>query len=158
MVRDAAMRPVPARFDVVVTSNAGFPLDQNLYQSVKGMSAGAQVVKPGGTVLCVAECRDGFPDHGLFHEELVAASSPDALLAAIASRQETLPDQWEAQVLASIMQRARVVVSTSYLTDAQIEEVHLEQTHDVASTVLELGGDALVCALPEGPVTVPYIA
>ena len=56
--------PVEAPFDVVVTTNSGYPLDQNLYQSVKGMSAAACIVKPGGTIICAAECRDGIPDHG----------------------------------------------------------------------------------------------
>ena len=51
-----AMRAVDAPFDVVLTTNSGFPLDQNLYQAVKGMSAAAKVVKPGGTIVCAAEC------------------------------------------------------------------------------------------------------
>jgi nickel-dependent lactate racemase len=61
VVRETAMRPVPRPFDVVLTTNAGFPLDQNLYQAVKGMSAAAQVVRAGGAIVCAAECRDGFP-------------------------------------------------------------------------------------------------
>jgi nickel-dependent lactate racemase len=84
-----AMRPVPDLFDVVVTTNAGFPLDQNLYQSVKGMSAGATVVRDGGTIVCAAECRDGFPDHGSYREVLESAPSPRALLDAIEARPET---------------------------------------------------------------------
>ncbi len=63
-------------FDVVVTTNSGFPLDQNLYQAVKGMSAGAAVVKPGGTMICAAECRDGFPDHGSYRDVLASQPSP----------------------------------------------------------------------------------
>ena len=79
--RRLAMQPVPALFDVVVTTNAGYPLDQNLYQAVKGMSAGMTVVKPGGTIVCAAECRDGFPDHGSYREVLASEPSPEALLA-----------------------------------------------------------------------------
>ncbi len=71
-----AMQPVPSLFDVVVTTNAGYPLDQNLYQAVKGMSAGATVVRPGGTIVCAAECRDGFPDHGSYREVLASEPSP----------------------------------------------------------------------------------
>ena len=67
-------------FDVVVTTGSGFPLDQNLYQSVKGMSAASQVVRPGGMIICAAECRDGFPDHGSYREVLASAPSPQALL------------------------------------------------------------------------------
>src|ERR1700735_1165727 len=81
-VREVAMRPVDAPFDVVVTSNSGFPLDQNLYQAVKGMSAARQVARPGGTIICAAECRDGFPDHGSYRQGLASQPSPPGLLAA----------------------------------------------------------------------------
>jgi nickel-dependent lactate racemase len=164
--RDAAkrlaMRPVPGLFDVVVTTNAGFPLDQNLYQSVKGMSAGATVVKDGGTIVCAAECRDGFPNHGSYREVLESAPSPRALLDAIEARPETLPDQWQVQVQAKVQDRARVVMHTSYLSDHALAVAHLEQTGDIAATVEDAlgaaGPDARVCVLPEGPQTIPYLA
>ena len=79
-VRATAMVAVPDRFDVVVTSGSGFPLDQNLYQAVKGLSAADSVVRAGGLVVGVAECRDGWPDHGDFRAELAAAPTPQALL------------------------------------------------------------------------------
>ena len=83
---------VPAPFDVVVTTNAGYPLDQNLYQAVKGMSAAATVVKPGGPIVCAAECRDGFPDHGSYREVLRLRTIPEALLATI-SRARSAPSR-----------------------------------------------------------------
>jgi lactate racemase len=157
-----AMRPVPGLFDVVVTTNAGFPLDQNLYQSVKGMSAGATVVRDGGMIVCAAECRDGFPNHGSYREVLESAPSPRALLDAIEARPETLPDQWQVQVQAKVQSRARVVMHTSYLSDHALAAAHLEQTADIAGTVAEAlaaaGPDAHVCVLPEGPQTIPYLS
>jgi lactate racemase len=160
--RRLAMRPVPGRFDVVVTTNAGFPLDQNLYQSVKGMSAGATVVREGGTIVCAAECRDGFPDHGSYREVLESAPSPRALLDAIEARPETVPDQWQVQVQAKVQSLARVVMHTSFLSDQALAAAHLEQTADIAGTVADAlgaaGPDARVCVLPEGPQTIPYLA
>ncbi|GAA0940298.1 nickel-dependent lactate racemase [Pseudonocardia zijingensis] len=157
-----AMRPVDGRFDVVVTTNAGFPLDQNLYQAVKGMSAGATVVRDGGTIVCAAECRDGFPDHGSYRDVLVSAPSPRALLDAIEARPQTVPDQWQVQVQAKVQSLARVVMHTSYLSDEALAAAHLEQTGDIAGTVAEAlaaaGPDARVCVLPEGPQTIPYPA
>ncbi|MDX6539084.1 MAG: lactate racemase [Gaiellales bacterium] len=162
LVRQTAMRPVPRPFDVVLTTNSGFPLDQNLYQAVKGMSAAAQVVREGGTIVCAAECRDGFPAHGPYREELSAAASPAALLAAIGARTQTVADQWQIQIQAGIQARSRVIVHTSYLSDAELAEAHLEQTPDVEATVLRLLEDAgprgRVCVLPYGPLTVPYLA
>ena len=162
VVKATAMRPVLAPFDVVLTTNAGYPLDQNLYQSVKGMSAAAQVVKPGGTIVCAAECRDGFPDHGSYRSELTGTPSPEALLAAIAERTVAVPDQWQIQIQAKIQSLARVVMHTSFLSDDELAAAHLEQTDDIAATVNEAlalaGPEARLCVLPDGPLTVPYIA
>jgi lactate racemase len=161
VVRQTAMRAVPRPFDVVLTTNSGFPLDQNLYQAVKGMSAAAQVVRPGGAIVCAAECRDGFPSHGSYREELTSAASPAALLETIAARTTTVPDQWQIQIQAAIQARSRVIVHTSYLSDAELGEAHLEQTADVEATVWQLlddaGPDARLCVLPYGPLTVPYV-
>ncbi|MFI5693892.1 nickel-dependent lactate racemase [Kribbella sp. NPDC051586] len=157
-----AMQPVDAPFDVVVTTNSGFPLDQNLYQSVKGMSAAHQIVRPGGTIICAAECRDGFPDHGSYRSVLVSADSPQALLDQIGRSAETAPDQWQVQIQARIQATSRVVMHTGFLTDDELRTAHLEQTADITATIAEslsaAGPDARLCILPEGPQTIPYIA
>jgi len=156
-----AMRPVEAPFDVVVTTNSGFPLDQNLYQAVKGMSAAYQVVRPGGTIVCAAECRDGFPDHGSYRRVLASAPSPQALFADISARTETVPDQWQVQIQARIQSGSQVIMHTSYLSDAELATAHLRQTHDISATVAQAlaaaGPDARLCVLPEGPQTIPYV-
>jgi nickel-dependent lactate racemase len=160
-VREVSMRPVDGLFDVVVTTNAGFPLDQNLYQAVKGMSAAATVVAPGGLIICAAECADGFPDHGSFRAELAAEPTPERLLASIAARTTTVPDQWQVQVLARVLRRARVGVHASGLTEADLRSAHLFAVPDIAAAVAaELtaaGPGARVCVLPEGPQTIPFV-
>lgn len=160
--RGLAMAPVPGEFEVVLTTNAGFPLDQNLYQAVKGMSAAATVVRPGGLVLCAAECRDGFPDHGSYREVLASAASPQALFDEISARERTVPDQWQVQVQAKISIKARVGVHSSYLSDDDLRSAHLEPVPDLEEAVeralSEAGPDARVCVLPEGPQTIPYLA
>jgi lactate racemase len=159
--RQYAMQRVDAPFDVVVTSNSGFPLDQNLYQAVKGMSAAAKIVKPGGMIVCAAECRDGFPGHGDYRAFLASHASPRQLLDAIGSSPTVVPDQWQVQVQAAIQDRVTVVMHTDYLSDAELHEVHLAQTHDIAATVTEalerMRPDARVCVLPEGPQTIAYV-
>ena len=105
--RAVAMRPVPSGTSTSSSRRTpAIPLDQNLYQAVKGMSAAAQVVRPGGVIVCAAECRDGFPDHGSYQEVLSSAPSPEALLAEIGGRPKTVPDQWQVQVQAKIQTRA----------------------------------------------------
>jgi nickel-dependent lactate racemase len=160
-VREVSMRPVDRLFDVVVTTNSGFPLDQNLYQAVKGMSAAATVVGPGGLIVCAAECADGWPDHGSFRAELAAQPTPERLLASIAARTTTVPDQWQVQVLARVLRRARVGVHAAGLTDADLRSAHLFAVPDIAAAVAAglaaAGPGARVCVLPEGPQTIPFV-
>ena len=156
-VREMSMRPVDGRFDVVVTTNAGFPLDQNLYQAVKGMSAAMTVVRPGGLIICAARCEDGFPDYGSFRSVLASAPTPSAILEEIEARTETVPDQWQVQILARILCHARVGVHTEGLTDAELRTAHLYAVPDIAAAVAAEGPDARICVLPEGPQTIPYV-
>lgn len=152
-----AMQAVPEPFDVVVTSNSGYPLDQNLYQAVKGMSAAAKVVKPGGLIVCAAECRDGFPGHGSYRELLEQHASPRAFLDALKQADHVTPDQWQVQIQYNIQDHARLVMHTSHLSDDELRAVHLEQTRDISATVAAEGASATVCVLPEGPQTIAYV-
>jgi len=159
--RELAMRPVRGEFDIVLTSNAGYPMDQNLYQCSKGLSAAAAIVKPGGTIICAAECRDGFPDHGDYRRILTSATSPQDLLADIESRRPAIADQWQVQVLAKVLIKARVIMRTDYLGEADLAKAHLEYTDNLTGTVesllAEYGPDARICVLPTGPQTIPYV-
>jgi lactate racemase len=156
-----AMRGIREPFDVVLTTNSGFPLDQNLYQTVKGMSAAAQIVKEGGVILCASECRDGLPNHGAYAELLRRRATPEALLAMVHEPGFAEPDQWQVQVQAQIQKRARVLVKTSTLTPDDIRAAHFEPMDDVSSEAmhaLEVAGDgARLCVLPRGPQTIPYV-
>jgi nickel-dependent lactate racemase len=158
--KETAMVGCDQPFPVVVTTNSGFPLDQNLYQTVKGMSAAAQVVTEGGYIATAARCDDGFPTHGNFKKLLFDHASPRALLDTIEAPGFSMYDQWEAQLLALIRQKARVGL-LSELPDHEVERAHLEPVHDIASAVraeLErVGWDAPVAVLPEGPMTIPYL-
>ncbi len=160
--KDTAMRAVPAAFDVVLTSNSGYPLDQNLYQAVKGMSAAAKIVKPGGTVIAAAECRDGLPNHGSYGEVLAARPDPAGLLEMICAPGYSAPDQWQVQIQAQILTKARVLIKTSGLGPDDLRKAHLTPIEDVGKAVREAlhaaGPDATLCVLPQGPQTIPYIS
>jgi nickel-dependent lactate racemase len=162
LAKSSAMAPVARPYEVVVTTNAGAPLDQNLYQSVKGMSAAAQVIEERGTIICAAACNDGLPDHGEFKDELRAASDPNDLLKRILGRETTVPDQWQAQIFAEIKSRADVLMFTDGLTHEELHQVHLEKTDDIAAAIRSIdrrrGRPSRICVLPEGPTTIPYIA
>ena len=159
-VRRSAMQPVGELFDVVVTTNSGYPLDMNLYQGVKGMSAGARILKPGGTLILAAECREGMPANSPMDKMLRGVSGPEAVLALLAASGEARPEQWQAQILALIQRRANILVYSS-LPDEIIRAAHLKPCRDIAATVAEtlgkIGGQARVAVLPQGPLTIPYL-
>ncbi len=159
---ESALVPVPKPFDIVITSNSGYPLDLNLYQAVKGMSAAAQVVKPGGSIIVAAECWDGIPDHGEFKRLLQLAATPGELLKIIASFERPVQDQWEAQIQAQVQMKADVYVKSDYLDADTLRSVMLQPCDSIEATVARLmeryGPDASICVLPEGPMTIPCLA
>ncbi len=159
--RKTAMRAVPQSFDVVVTTNAGYPLDLNLYQTVKGMSAAAQIVRPGGAIVAAAECSDGIPEHGNFKKLLREATSPQQLLDTINQPGFHMPDQWQAQLLAQILLKAQVYLKAGYLSHDQISEMMLKPIDSVENAVNELleemGPNATVGVLTQGPMTIPFV-
>jgi nickel-dependent lactate racemase len=161
-VRRTAMRAVPELFDIVITTNSGYPLDQNLYQAVKGMSAAALVVKKGGAIIAAAECADGLPAHGNFKDIFKLAPDPHKLLELINSPDFTMFDQWENQVLCQILMKARVFLKSSYLSPEEVRRAMLEPIESIEATVEQLkreyGQQARICVLPQGPQTVPYPA
>ncbi len=159
-VRSSAMQPVDRAFDIVVTTNSGYPLDMNLYQGVKGMSAGARIIREGGTLILAAECREGVPAGSPLDRLLREAATPEEILGLLATPGFVRPEQWQAQIQALIQRRARVLVHSS-IPDDVLRAAHLEPCPDVGATVrAELaarGPAARVAVLPQGPLTIPYL-
>jgi nickel-dependent lactate racemase len=160
-VSQTAMVPVDAPFDIVITSNSGYPLDLNVYQSVKGMSAAMQIVRQGGSIIVAAECWDGIPDHGEFRRLLHMADTPQGLLDMVMQPGFLEMDAWEVFVQAQIQIKADVYLKNSYLSDEEVRGVLLRPCHEIEDTLAELldryGPDARICVLPDGPQTIPYL-
>ncbi|MBQ9787553.1 MAG: nickel-dependent lactate racemase [Lentisphaeria bacterium] len=141
--------------DIVITSNGGYPLDQNVYQSVKGMTAGEAVCREKGVIIICAGCSDG---HGgeEFFKILSSMSSPEALLKKISRvpRNKTLPDQWQYQILARILQKFTVILVSDECDHRMINAMGIKSaaTPDEAlKTAFEiLGDDASVAVIPDG--------
>ncbi len=161
VVKQSAMQAFDTPFDVVVTTNSGYPLDQNLYQTVKGISAAAQVVKDGGVILCAAECADGLPAHGAYGDILSSRPTPESLLEMINEPGHNRHDQWEVQIQAQIQRRAEVFLKTEGLSATEVRAAHLTPIDDIGAATREQlgrrGRTARLCVLPEGPQTIPYL-
>jgi nickel-dependent lactate racemase len=160
-VKDTAMQRVAEPYEVVITTNSGYPLDQNLYQAIKGMSAAAQIVRQGGAIVAAAECSDGLPNHGNYKDMLTMRSTPDELLAMVCAPSFRMHDQWQIQVQAQLQRKAQIHLHASGLDDAAVRAAHLAPCSDVAAAAErlldELGPGARLAVLPQGPQTIPYI-
>ena len=155
-VRRSAMVAVDRPFDAVVTTNSGYPLDQNLYQTVKGMQAARGIVRAGGAIVLAAECADGLPAHGRYAELLAQAGSPDAVLSMLRQPGFCAQDQWQVQIQAQIQRHADVYVYSGGLDDREIRAALLTPIRDVEATLDELRPERL-CILPQGPLTIAYV-
>ena len=158
--RETAMVEVLQPFDIILTSNSGYPLDLNLYQAVKGMSAAAQVVHLGGAIIIAADCWDGIPEHGRYAQLLRESASPQALLGMIMSSPPG-QDYWQAQIQAQLQCKAQVYVYSHNLSETQVRGALLEPCGDIIGRLEILlekyGRTARICVLPEGPMTIPYL-
>jgi lactate racemase len=155
----SATQPVEARFDVVVSTNGGYPLDRNLYQAVKGMAAAERIVVDGGIIVLAAACADGVPEPGAFAEVLAGASRPEDLIDGGGG---PALDRWQAQVLGRVLQRARVWLYSDGLTDEMTRRAQMRPIGDlsaaVAAALSAQGPGARVAVLPEGPLTVATVS
>ena len=155
------MQEVAEPFDIVVTTNSGYPLDLNLYQGVKGMSAGARIVKKDGILILACECREGVPAKSPMDKLLRSTASSEEILAILATPGFVRPEQWQAQIQSLIQRQAHILVHSS-LEESTVREAHLEPCVDISETVRHLlgrmGPDARVAVLPQGPLTIPYLA
>jgi nickel-dependent lactate racemase len=160
-VRSAAMQAVAGSFEVVVTTNSGYPLDLNLYQGIKGLSAAARILVPGGTIILAAECREGVPAGSPYDRLLREGNSPEEILALLATPGFVRPEQWQAQIQALLQRRARILVHSS-MPDETLRAAHLMPCPDIAAAVVtelkRFGPAARVAVLPQGPLTIPYFA
>ncbi len=145
--------------DIVITTNGGYPLDQNMYQAVKGMTAAEATVKKGGVIIMLAESGDGIGGDHFYHQ---LADEPDiakTMAEFLArGRNQTVPDQWQTQILLRILTHAQVIY-VSTMDDETVREMHMTPAHslDEALTLAKemLGNPAsTVTAIPDGVAVV----
>ncbi|MCY4159929.1 MAG: nickel-dependent lactate racemase [Bacteroidetes bacterium] len=159
--KDTAMVKVEREFPIVVTTNSGYPLDLNLYQSVKGMSAAHSITARDGLIITAARCNDGFPEHGAFKNQVLRWASPDQAWSAIRDPDFREPDQWQTQKLLQILQHCRIHLF-SELDPALVQKAHLTPIDNVRDAIkAELirlkNPETPIAILPEGPLTIPYV-
>ena len=141
--------------DIAITTNGGYPLDQNIYQAVKGMTAAEATNKQNGTIIIVAGCRDGHGGDGFYHNIADVADPQEFLDKAINTpRLETVPDQWTSQILARILVNHHVIVVSDLVEPSLITNMHMELATSIddalASAFNREGPAAQVTVIPDG--------
>lgn len=144
----------PKWADIVISSNGGAPLDQNLYQCVKGMTAAEATCNEGGVIIMCAECADGHGGEGFYHN--IADNDPAEFERACIDRpkDETLPDQWTSQIFARILAHHPVIMVTDLCDHQMIKDMHMTPVNtldEALKLAFEMkGADAKVAVIPDG--------
>lgn len=141
--------------DITITTNGGYPLDQNIYQAVKGMVTAEATNKDGGVIIIVAGLSDGTGGDG-FYQNLARARTPRDYLDQVAKtdRNHTVRDQWESQILARILNKHRVIVVSDQVKPELVTSMHMELARNVEEALKRAyvveGQDARVAVIPNG--------
>ena len=143
------------RADIAISTNGGYPLDQNMYQSVKGMTAAEAAAKEDGILIMVSNCGDGHGGEG-FYKARRDCESPAALMEEIlrVPQDETKPDQWEYQIQARILMKHKVIYVMCEEYRAMAREMGFLTAADVnealAMALEEKGRQAHITVIPDG--------
>jgi len=146
--------------DLVITTNGGYPLDRDIYQAVKGMDTAASLVKKGGVIIVAAECRDGLGGHEEFLKLVKGSKDVNEILERI-KRLEPVIDQWEAQILARDLEKAKVILVSDKISEDIARGFLLELARSVdealemAYRILGRRRGLRTTIIPEGPYVIP---
>ena len=154
--------PLPRRFATIVTSAAGYPLDQTYYQTVKGMVTPMDVLEDGGTLIVASACTEGFGSEGFrAAQERLVRSGRDRFLHEIGGKPLADIDEWQTHMQTKPQERARVQLCTEGLGEADRALTGVELVESVSEAVsasMARSGDRGVAVIPEGPYVVPLSA
>ena len=159
-VRGLVTDTVPEPVDVVVISSAGYPLDTTFYQTVKGMVAALDIIKPGGTIIVAARMADGIgsPEFQSLYED---NASPAAFMDRILNTDYFVSDQWQLEEQAKVLRKAKVKVVTDGLDAETLARLFVEPARSVETAVAdclkEYGPDATIAVIPKGPYVIAEV-
>lgn len=162
-VRPYAVVDTPGRYDLVVTSAAGAPLDATYYQTAKGLVGAAEIVKPGGAILLVSSCSEGFGSDAFrdAQQDLVSLGA-HGFLSHIAAKPLADIDEWQTQKIADVLQQdVQVSLYTQGLQEPDWAQTAIPRCPDPAATLHTLAATtpaARVAVIPEGPYVVPRVS
>jgi nickel-dependent lactate racemase len=159
-VRDSSFVPVGRRYSTVLTSAAGYPLDQTYYQTVKGMVTPVDILANDASLFIASQCAEGLgsPEFRDAQSRLVTLG-PEAFLASIKEKKLAAIDEWQTEMQLKPMRRARIGLYSTGLPEADHALTGVERVQDLSQAIaasIARSGDSVVAVIPEGPYVVPY--
>jgi nickel-dependent lactate racemase len=156
---EATRIPVPRRYQTVVTSSAGYPLDKTYYQTVKGMVTPLDILEPGGTLIIASACSEGFgsPEFRAAQDRLVEMGA-NRFLATLTAKSLAEIDEWQTEMQMKAMRIGRVELYTTGLDPAERQATAVVITANITDAIarsIERSGDPEIAIVPEGPYVVP---
>jgi nickel-dependent lactate racemase len=158
-VRPFAEVPVAQKFKTVITSGAGYPLDKNYYQTVKGMVAVLDILEPGGNLFIASECSEGIgsPEYATCQRRLIDVG-PEAFMAQILPKTKADVDEWETEMQLKVAKVGKIHLFSGCLCDADKQltgVVHIDSLVEEIQQSVDNFGDRRVAVIPEGPYVIP---
>ncbi len=158
-VRPYAEVPMKQRFQTVVTSSAGYPLDKTYYQTVKGMVGALEILEPGGTLVTVSKCSEGVgsKEYAEAQRSLIGLG-PDKFLQEILPKRYAAIDEWQSEMQVKAMKKGKVYLYSEGLSRDQRALTGVTMIDSPAAAVMEsvkASGDRRVAVIPEGPYVIP---
>ncbi|MFK8082033.1 MAG: nickel-dependent lactate racemase [Granulosicoccus sp.] len=158
-VRGFTEIPVGRKFNTVVTSSAGYPLDQTYYQTVKGMVTPLDILAPGGTLIIASECAEGIgSEHYRDAQARLVSLGPDAFLKTLLAKQLADVDEWQTEMQLKPMRTGTVYLYSTGLSEADYQLTGVQRTDNIEKAIadsIEKHNDLDVAVIPEGPYVVP---
>ena len=159
-VSDATRVAVDRKFSTVVTSSAGYPLDKTYYQTIKGMVTPLDILEPGGTLIMVSECSEGFGSHEFSEAQgRLIELGPERFLATLTAKSLAEIDEWQTEMQLKPMRLGQVELYSTGLAGEDRSMTGVTMIDDIGMAVrrsMARSGDDAVAIIPEGPYVIPY--
>jgi len=161
-VRPFAEVPVAQKFKTVITSGAGYPLDKNYYQTVKGMVAAIDILEPGGNLFIVSECSEGIgsPEYAECQRRLIEIG-PEAFMEHILPKSKADIDEWETEMQLKVAKVGKIHLYSGCLCDADRQLTGVAPVNSLVDAIqqsVDIFKDKRVAVIPEGPYVIPGCA
>ena len=161
-VSDATRIGLPRKYGTVVTSSAGYPLDKTYYQTIKGMVTPLDILKPGGTLIMVSECSEGFGSHEFRDAQArLVELGPERFLATLTAKSLAEIDEWQTEMQLKPMRVGKIELYTTGLAGEDRDLTGVTMVGDLTEAIaksMQRSGDRKVAVIPEGPYVIPQFS